>query len=207
MTNVPPPPGPRRASVVSPLVMGDTQTAPPGAERMLLVDAQDRRVVLIELRLDRGASPDAVRRRFRRLFRDVFGTSGPPQPVPIARHYMRCVLAPDEITRLVRGGDAGGDRGLGLIYRVWPDLVLRAHLDECPACRAWMAYVESVSLRVRTAEPEVPPPLSLPTTGSCRPIVRTCRSSYRSAAVSRVCRPQPQPEPTDSAIYLLDFSR
>src|SRR6202035_1283131 len=34
-----------------------------------------------------------------------------------------------EITRLVRGGDAGGDRGLGLIYRVWPDLVLRAHLD------------------------------------------------------------------------------
>ena len=71
----------------------------------MLVDAQDRRVVLIELRLDRGASPDAVRRRFRRLFRDVFGTSGPPQPVPIARHYMRCVLAPDEITRLVRGGD------------------------------------------------------------------------------------------------------
>ncbi|MGB8207554.1 MAG: S8 family peptidase [Mycobacterium sp.] len=129
MTDVPPPPGPRRTSVVSPLVMGDTQTAPPGAERMMLVDAQDRRVVLIELRLDRGASPDAVRRRFRRLFRDVFGTSGPPQPVPIARHYMRCVLAPDEITRLVRGGDAGGDRGLGLIYRVWPDLVLRAHLD------------------------------------------------------------------------------
>jgi subtilisin family serine protease len=109
--------------------MGDTQTAPPGAQRMLLVDAQDRRVVLIELRLDRGVSPDTVRRRFRRLFRDVFGTTGPPEPVPVARHYMRCVLAPDEITRLVRGGDAGGDRGLGLIYRVWPDLVLRAHLD------------------------------------------------------------------------------
>ncbi len=109
--------------------MGDTQTAPAGAERMVLVDAQDRRVVLIELRLDRGASPDAVRRRFRRLFRDVFGTAGPPQPVSVARHYMRCVLTPDEITRLVRGGDDDGQRGLGLIYRVWPDLVLRAHLD------------------------------------------------------------------------------
>jgi subtilisin family serine protease len=109
--------------------MGDTQTAPPGVERMVLVDAQDRRVVLIELRLDRGASPDTVRRRFRRLFRDVFGTAGPPQPVPVARHYMRCVLTPDEITRLVRGGDNDGERGLGLIYRVWPDLVLRAHLD------------------------------------------------------------------------------
>jgi subtilisin family serine protease len=42
---------------------------------------------------------------------------------------MRCILAPDEITRLVQGGDDGGQRGLGVIYRVWPDLVLRAHLD------------------------------------------------------------------------------
>jgi hypothetical protein len=81
--------------------MGDTQTAPPGAERMLLVDAQDRRVVLIELRLDRGASPPTVRRRFNRLFKDVFGTTGPPQPVPVARHYVRCVLTPDEITECV----------------------------------------------------------------------------------------------------------
>jgi len=109
--------------------MGDTETAPPGAERMVLVDAQDRRLVLIELRLDRGASPATVRRRFRSLFRDVFGTTGPPQPVSVARHYMRCVLTSDEITRLVRGGDSPGQRGLGLIYRVWPDLVLSAHLD------------------------------------------------------------------------------
>ena len=130
MTNVAPPPGPRRTSVVSPLVMGDTQTAPPGAAPLVRVDAQDRRWVLIELRLDRGASPDTVRRRFRRLFRDVFGTSGPPQPVPVARHYMRCILASRcQITRLVQGGDDGGQRGLGVIYRVWPDLVLRAHLD------------------------------------------------------------------------------
>jgi len=118
MTTVPPPHGPRRTSVVSPLVMGDTQTAPRGAERMVLVDAQDRRVVLIELRLDRGASPPTVRRRFNRLFKDVFGSTGPPPPVPVARHYVRCVLTPDEITELVRGGDADGQRGLGLIYRV-----------------------------------------------------------------------------------------
>jgi subtilisin family serine protease len=109
--------------------MGDTQTAPPGAERLVRIDAQDRRWVLIELRLERGVSPDAVRSRFRRLFRDVFGTSGPPAPVPVANHYMRCILAPDEITRLVRGGDDASQRGVGLIYRVWPDLVLRAHLD------------------------------------------------------------------------------
>jgi subtilisin family serine protease len=133
MTAVPPPRGPRRASIVSPLVMGDTSDAPPGAAEMVLKDDQDHRVVLIELRLDRGANPTAVRRGFLRLFNDVFGTSGPPQPVPVARHYMRCVLDPDQITRLVRGGDtaseASAGRALGLIYRVWPDLVVRAHLD------------------------------------------------------------------------------
>jgi subtilisin family serine protease len=113
--------------------MGDTSNAPPSAAHMVLTDDQDRRVVLIELRLARGANPATVRRAFLRLFSDVFGTTGPPQPVQVARHYMRCVLDPDEIRRLVRGGDtateASAGRALGLIYRVWPDLVLRAHLD------------------------------------------------------------------------------
>ena len=57
--------------------MGDTQTAPPGAERMVLVDAEDRRVVLIELRLDRGASPDTVRRRFRQIVQRCLRHRGP----------------------------------------------------------------------------------------------------------------------------------
>ncbi|MDT5050714.1 MAG: hypothetical protein QOG75_6633 [Mycobacterium sp.] len=100
---------------------------------MVLTDNQDRRVVLVELRLEPGANPATVRRSFLRLFHDVFGTTGPPQPVPVARHYMRCVLDPDEITRLAHGGDtpteASARRALGLIYRIWPDLVLRAHLD------------------------------------------------------------------------------
>jgi len=100
---------------------------------MVLTDNQDRRVVLVELRLEPGANPATVLRSFLRLFHDVFGTTGPPQPVPVARHYMRCVLDPDEITRLAHGGDtpteASARRALGLIYRIWPDLVLRAHLD------------------------------------------------------------------------------
>ncbi len=101
--------------------------------RWCFTDNQDRRVVLVELRLEPGANPATVRRSFLRLFHDVFGTTGPPQPVPVARHYMRCVLDPDEITRLAHGGDtpteASARRALGLIYRIWPDLVLRAHLD------------------------------------------------------------------------------
>lgn len=104
--------------------MGELPAAPPGAAPLVDTDDQDRRGVLIELRLDRGASPATVRRAFRRLFTDVFGSSGPPQPVPIARHYMRCRLSPEETTRL-----ASAQHALSLIFRVWPDLVLRAHLD------------------------------------------------------------------------------
>ncbi len=126
MTAVPPR-GPRRPSIISPLVMGE------GVAHIVHTDDQDRRGVLIELRLDPGARPASVRRGFLRLFNDVFGTAGPPRPVPVARHYMRCMLAPDEITRLVRGGDpasaAGAQRALGLIFHVWPDLILRAHID------------------------------------------------------------------------------
>src|ERR1700758_3546589 len=107
--------------------MGDS------APQVVFTDEQDRRGVLIELRLDRGARPATVRRGFLRLFTDVFGTPGPPRPVQVGRHYMRCMLKPDEITRLVRGGDpvteAGSRRARGLIYHVWPDLIVRAHLD------------------------------------------------------------------------------
>jgi subtilisin family serine protease len=113
--------------------MDDPTNAPPTTAQLVLTDNQDRRVVLVELRLDPGANPVTVRRNFVRLFHDVFGKTGPPEPTPIARHYMRCVLDPDEITRLAHGGDppteASSQRALGLIYRVWPDLVLRAHLD------------------------------------------------------------------------------
>jgi subtilisin family serine protease len=122
-----PPRGPRRASLISPLVMGD------GVAHVVMTDEQDRRGVLIELRLDPGTRPATVRRGFLRLFADVFSTDGPPRPVPVGRHYIRCALTPDEIIRLVRGGDpataARAQRALGLIYHVWPDLILRAHLD------------------------------------------------------------------------------
>ena len=43
---------------------------------MVLTDNQDRRVVLVELRLEPGANPATVRRSFLRLFHDVFGTTG-----------------------------------------------------------------------------------------------------------------------------------
>jgi hypothetical protein len=122
-----PPPGPVRRSLVSPIVMGAT------VEHLVHIDPQDRRAVLVELRLDAGVRAAAARRGFLALFTEVFGNAGPPRPVLIARRYMRCMLTPDEITQLLRGGDsatqAGAQRARGLIFHVWPDLILRAHID------------------------------------------------------------------------------
>ena len=101
---------------------------------MVLSDEQGRRLVLVELRVDPGADATSVRDDFRQLFADVFtGPDAPPDPMPIARHYLRCVLSADEMTRLVQGGAsptaASTTRALQLIYRIWPDLVVHAHLD------------------------------------------------------------------------------
>lgn len=91
--------------------------------------------MLVELRLEPGDVPDTVRSRFMDLFGQVFNTAdGPPQPEPVGRHYMRCVLTPDEVRKLVQGGTRApttraAQRALSLIFHVWPDLVVDAHLD------------------------------------------------------------------------------
>lgn len=134
MTAPQPPRLPSRTAIVSPLALGITENAPPNAAQLVRTDDQNRRDVLIELRLVPGAVPATVRRNFLALFADVFGSAGePPPPTPIARQYMRCALTPEEITRLVAGGDPPTDesrrRAVALIYHVWPDLVIDAHLD------------------------------------------------------------------------------
>lgn len=132
VTAAQPPAGPSGRSIISPLALG--QHGSPNASQMVLADEQGRRLVLVELRVDPGADPASVRRDFLALFADVFpGPDAPPAPTPVARHYMRCVLSADEMTRLVQGGDpptgASTALALQLIYRVWPDLVVEAHLD------------------------------------------------------------------------------
>jgi subtilisin family serine protease len=134
VTAVPPPPDPRRRAIISPLALGQTDNLPPNASQMVLADEQGRRLVLVELRVDPGADSRSVRTDFLQLFADIFaGPDAPPDPTPIARHYLRCVLSADEMTRLVQGGTsptaASTTRALQLIYRIWPDLVVKAHLD------------------------------------------------------------------------------
>ena len=124
----------RRAPVVSRLVTAPRDEMPPAAQKALLTDRNDdRRVVLVELRLRAGDDVRAIRQRFLRLFREVFANQRVPRPVPVGRHYMRCVLTREQVAQLV--GNGAGTRSpsvmtaLELIYHIWPDLIVEAHLD------------------------------------------------------------------------------
>ncbi len=125
----------RRAPVVSRLVTAPADEIPPDARKALLTDRNDdRRVVLVELRLRAGDDVTAVRERFVRLFREVFAKQRVPRPVPVARHYMRCVLTREQVAQLVGNGGAEPPSesvlaALELIYHIWPDLIVEAHLD------------------------------------------------------------------------------
>ncbi|WP_100458988.1 S8 family peptidase [Mycobacteroides abscessus] len=132
----PAPRGPKRPSVISPMVLAPAGTT---EAKALATDAADheRRLVLIELRLDGGMDPNEVRADFLRLFRRALG-GVPPAPTPIAGHYVRCSLTADEVKLLVNGGSKSGgtksaQRALQLIYRVWPDLRVKPHLDKSVA--------------------------------------------------------------------------
>lgn len=120
--------------MVSQLLLAPRDEVPPEADRAVRSVEQGRRVVLVELRLPPGADTRAVRDQFNDLFTHVFrARNRPPQPVPVGRHYMRCALTPAEVERLVQGGTrpskAATERALDLIYHVWPDFVVNAHLD------------------------------------------------------------------------------
>lgn len=132
--SLPPERGPRGRPIVSRLLLTPPAEAPLAAAQAMLSDGRGRHVVLVELRLSPGADANSVRDRFADLFARVFRAGNrPPQPVPVGRNYMRCVLAPAEIERLVRGGARpsaqAAERALELIYHVWPDYVVEAHLD------------------------------------------------------------------------------
>lgn len=119
------PGGAKRAPVVSPLVTAPSEDVPPEAQKALLTDADDhRRLVLVELRVGPGDDAGVVRERFQSVFGTVFATGNVPQPQPVGRNYLRCSLSRDEIGRLVGNAEA-----LKLIYHIWPDLVVEAHLD------------------------------------------------------------------------------
>jgi subtilisin family serine protease len=119
---------------VSPVLLAPSESISPAAKDAVLTNDAGGRVMLVELRVNPGTTVDAARDDFRELFHTIFGrVIKDLEPVPVGRHYMRCVLDPDQVSRLMLGGGTGGStqeaRALALIYRIWPDLVVKAHLD------------------------------------------------------------------------------
>jgi subtilisin family serine protease len=110
----------------------------PGADeaeqKRLVYSIEGRQAVLVELNLSAGAIADDMREQFSTVFHAAFEheSEQPPEPLQISTHYMRCLLTPDEISKLAQQDAAapGGSAPPGrTIYRIWPDFRVHAHID------------------------------------------------------------------------------
>jgi subtilisin family serine protease len=129
-----------KRSVISPLLTDDGFEQ----ERARLVDGGDvdggdtgdpLLGVVVELDLRRGLTPSAVAAGFQASHRDLLGKEADARPAYlIAGGYFRCLLRRDEMSALVLL-DAGTDRrpGTRSIFRIWPDYVMRPHIDRSRA--------------------------------------------------------------------------
>ena len=126
-------------SLISPLAVRTAEELTPEQVTMTVTHVDDdtkvtTRMVLLELRFNPGDNPKAVNDRFRKLWRTVFSdTSAPPAPVLVARRYWRCVLTTEQMRALaaadVAAAESSSPQGVPAIYRIWPDYVMRGHLD------------------------------------------------------------------------------
>jgi len=127
-----------KRSAISPLLV-DPEFA--GARRALVDGAEDENDpdpllgVVVELNLRKGLPPAQVNRAFLEVHADVVDDDvAARRPVAIAGGYVRCLLRRSEMTQLLRR-DAGTDTAPGSrsIFRLWPDYVLRPHIDRSRA--------------------------------------------------------------------------
>ena len=97
----------------------------------LLPPAMDHRnAALVELNLTAGAGAAEVAGRFLERFAAVLGNKAagqPPSPQQVSG-YFRCWLTPLEIKELLAADSRAGQPAT--IFRIWPDYVLRPHLDQ-----------------------------------------------------------------------------
>jgi subtilisin family serine protease len=117
--------------VVSPLLGPDVDEA---TRNRLVYTIGDRQAALVELSLSTSAPIGDIREQFSDVFHAAFAQQSeqPPEPVPISASYMRCLLTPDEVTKLAdqdTGRPAATPALSRTIYRIWPDYVVRAHID------------------------------------------------------------------------------
>ena len=123
--------GSRRQSAktfVDPLLREDGGASEDARQRLLYV-VDGRTAVLVELDVTNG--PSSARTAFRALFARTFPDRQVPEPVPIGRQYLRCMLTSAEIRRLARA-DRDGTVAPS-IFRIWSDLRIVPHIDRSVA--------------------------------------------------------------------------
>ncbi|MGW2396205.1 S8 family serine peptidase [Kitasatospora sp. NPDC001664] len=109
-------------SQVGPMLQPSTPSST--REHVVPVMAGDRSPVLVEVDLTRDADTEVTRTAFVELYAELFSTER--VPVRIAASYLRCLLSPEEIQRLLR---RDRESGRPTVFRVWPDYTLEAHID------------------------------------------------------------------------------
>jgi subtilisin family serine protease len=98
----------------------------------LLQTVEGRHSVVVEMNLGPTASASTVSERFLELFDHTFAkaTDKPPAPEKVSG-YWRCRLTPLETKQLLVADESGSKTRPAphSIFRVWPDYILRPHLD------------------------------------------------------------------------------
>ena len=126
-------------SLISPMAVQTPEQLTPQQATMTVTHVDDdtkvtTRMVLLELRFNPGDNAKAVNDRFRKLWQTLFsGPTAPPAPTLVARHYWRCVLTTEQMLALaaadIAAAESRSPQGVPSIYRIWPDYVMRGHLD------------------------------------------------------------------------------
>lgn len=112
------------------LLLDDTPALAEQRRALLPPARDDRNAALVELNLTTGVGAAEVAQRFLERFASVFGDGpggGPPLPQQISG-YFRCWLRPPETKELLTADGRAGQSAT--IFRIWPDYVLRPHLDQ-----------------------------------------------------------------------------
>ncbi|WP_441247615.1 S8 family serine peptidase [Kitasatospora sp. McL0602] len=100
-------------------------------DKVVRVLPDSRSPVLVEMDLARDPSTEQTRQDFLAGYHAALDSTAdpPPPPQPLADSYVRCVLRPDEIQRLLAADRGPDGHGPHTVFRIWPDYTLRAHID------------------------------------------------------------------------------
>ncbi|RAX18142.1 serine peptidase [Pseudarthrobacter sp. AG30] len=120
--------------LVSSLLRPRNNSEQRGHDLLVHTDVNQRQAVLVELQVGHGTLATSAGARFATLFNDTFSSVADPPapPLQVSTLYLQCRLRPDELIDLL-AADAAHGVAERTIYRVWPDYIVRPHIDRSAA--------------------------------------------------------------------------